>query len=74
MDWAFYTNEEKATNDKYRTSCHNHLIDTLNIFFRYMAKENTDAKQVLDELQTMSRKDIGDIGNYLAYQLALSQR
>lgn len=74
MDWAFYTNEEKAANDKYRTSCHNRLIDALNTFLRYLSKENKDAKEALDGLKVMSRKAIGDIGNYLAYQLALSQR
>lgn len=70
MDFAINDNAWKMENDKYRTSAHNHYMDCLNIFLRYVGKQG---KEVPD-LGGYDRKDLGDIACYLAYKSAISER
>lgn len=70
-DWAFYTVEQKIANDKYRTSAHNHFIDCLNIYLRYLSQKE-DIKEV--DITEKDRKEIGDLACELVCMLAVSQR
>ena len=70
MDFAVSDNNWKMENDKYRTSAHNHYMDCLNIFLRYIGKQG---KEVPD-CGGYDRKDLGDIACYLAYKMAILER
>ena len=68
--WNFYSTEEKAEQDKYRTSAHNAYMDCLHIFLRYEQRLGKTTPVITES----DRKTLGDIGNYLTYKLAVRQR
>ena len=70
MDWEFYTTEEKAEQDKYRTSSHNAFIDALTIFLRYCAKNGKTEIQITE----YDRKTLGDMACVLSLLIAISNR
>lgn len=70
MDFAINDNSWKMENDKYRTSAHNHYMDCLNIFLRYIGRQGKETP----DLGSYDRKDLGDIACYLAYKAAISER
>lgn len=70
MDWNFLSIEERAEQDKYRTSSHNRFIDALNIFLRYERQHQED----VPDIEGRGRKEVGDIACYLAYRLSLETR
>lgn len=68
--WNFYSPSEKDANDNSRTIAHNRVIDTFNIFFRYMkSKENS-----VPDFSGLDRKIIGDYACELVAKVAISQR
>lgn len=68
--WNFYSIEEKAEQDRYRTSAHNAYMDCLRIFLRYEQRLGKSVPNITES----DRKTLGDIGNYLTYKLAVLQR
>lgn len=71
LSWNWLTLEEKDANDAARTRKHDHMIDCFNIFLRYEA--NFRNTEIID-LGIYDRKAIGDMGNQLIADLAISQR
>ncbi len=69
-NWFLWSNEERATNDSYRTTCHNRFIDALNIFLRY---ERSLGKTAID-VSEWERKIIGDVANELVCAVAILMR
>ena len=70
MDFAINDNSWKMENDGYRTSAHNHFMDCLNIYLRYL--KNSGMKVI--DLSEYDRKTLGDIACYIAYKAAILQR
>lgn len=70
LRWTYLSVKEKKDEDPGRTMSHNAFIDALNMFLRYEKKLGNDVPS-LDEYD---RKELGDIGNLLIAQIAISQR
>lgn len=71
FNWELYTNEERAANDKYRTSAHNAYMDCLNIFLRY-AGSISENVPIIPEHWT--RKELGDFACRLVCEVAIRNR
>lgn len=71
VSWNWLSLEEKDANDGARTRMHNHMIDTFNIYFRYEAKKNGGEEF---DFYSIDRKTVGDMGNRLIADLAMTQR
>lgn len=69
-NWNLFSLSEKVADDAHRTACHNHLIDSFNIFLRYESKLGRDNI----DMTCYDRKTVGDVGNHIVYDLAVRMR
>lgn len=72
VDWKLKNREDRMKMDARRTSSHNVLINSCNILYRYMSKNNMD--NTWREKLTDDRKVIGDFACYLHCILGLKAR
>ena len=68
--WSLYRPEERAENDRYRTSAHNAFMDAVNIYVRYM----NSARGTALEGMGPDRKENGDLACRIVYEGALANR
>jgi hypothetical protein len=66
----FASIEEKGNTGSSRTMCHNAYMDALNMFLRFEKKLGNE----VPDIDTLDRKDLGDIGNLIVAKLAIRQR
>ena len=71
FNWELYTNEERATNDGYRTSAHNAYMDCLNIFLRYAGSISENVPTIPEH---WTRKELGDLACQLVCEVAIGNR
>ena len=74
-DWEFMSNEERIRKDDLRTSFHNEFMTSVKLLIR-LANKYYDNKwsDLLEEAESMHRKDFGDIACYITYLIAVSNR
>ena len=70
--WALATPDERRDMDAARSASHNVLIDSCNVLARAMTQAGEDS--LWRDLLGNDRKDIGDLGCYVACSLAISAR
>lgn len=73
--WEFFSREEKIKKDDMRTGLHNDFMTSLKLLIR-LANLHSDNKwtDLLNEAESMQRKDLGDIACYITYLISVSNR
>ena len=74
-DWEFMSTEERMNKDELRTSFHYEFMTSVKSLIR-LANKYYDNKwsELLDEAETMHRKEFGDIACYITYLIAADNK
>ena len=74
-DWEFMSSEERQNKDEIRSGFHNEFMTSVKLLIR-LANKYSDNKwaDLLEEAESLHRKDFGDIACYITYLIAADNK